>query len=42
MTNTKGTNAEVEERLQYAIELRSQDVPNSVVVEKLYEKYKTK
>lgn len=40
MTNTKGTNAEVEERLQYAIELRSQDIPNSVVVEKLHEKYK--
>ena len=40
MTNTKGTNTEVEERLQYAIELRSQDVPNSVVVEKLHEKYK--
>ena len=40
MTNTKGTNAEVEERIQYAIELLSQDVPNSVVVEKLHEKYK--
>ena len=40
MTNTKGTNAEVEERIQYALDLLSQDLANSLVVEKLHEKYK--
>ena len=40
MTNTKGTNAEKQERLQYALDLLSQDLANSLVVEKLHEKYK--
>ena len=40
MTNTKGTNAEKQERLQYALNLLSQDLAYSLVVEKLHEKYK--
>ena len=40
MTNTKGTNADVEKRIQYALNLLSQDLAHSLVVEKLHEKYK--
>ena len=40
MTNTKGTNAEVEKRIQFAIELRIKKVPNNLVVEELHQKFK--
>ena len=40
MTNTKGTKADVETRKLYAIELLSKKMPDSVVVEELYKKFK--
>jgi len=40
MTNTKGTNAEVEKRIQFAVELRIKKVPNNLVVEELHQKFK--
>ena len=40
MTNKKGTNAEVEKRIQFAVELRIKKVPNNLVVEELHQKFK--
>ena len=40
MTNTKGTKADVETRKLYAIELLSKKMPDSLVVEELYKKFK--
>ena len=40
MTNTKGTKADVETRKLYAIKLLSKKMPDSLVVEELYEKFK--
>jgi len=40
MTNTKGTNADVEKRIQFAVELRIKKVPNNLVVEELHQKFK--
>ena len=40
MTNTKGTKADVETRKLYAIKLLSKKMPDSLVVEELYKKFK--
>ena len=40
MTNTKGTNSDVEKRIQFAVELRIRKIPNNLVVEELHKKFK--
>lgn len=40
MTNTRGTNADKNERKAFAIDLLCQNIPDSLVVEELHKKYK--